>query len=313
MNLFDDSGKDVTEKILENQDLDKAAEDMKSRAEAELDDDVNKYNLQDVLQKRRSHASQVEDAASTKLHMALDTYEDIEEVRNSQQFQRNMKRNAVGSDTVEALLEDLRHYRQAVSRLGILLKIYKDQDEIISDAIDIQQMRHDESKLMSLTKDYVKESQRQFQKMSNEVIDEVTGSIENLENNQVDVSENLKETAEALESATENLNQSQESNEEVAGRAQRNINTTGSQGSTDRPTEQRGSGGEGLAGVEKGDRKDLTQQQEDLYDLVKEYPDRELQWYADELGKQKHIIKGQITKIENKGFDGFSDRVEIPE
>lgn len=322
MNLFDDS-KDVTEKILENQDLDQAAEDMKSRAEAKLDDDVNKYNLRDVLQKRRSHASQVEDSASTKLDLALETYEDIENLQESDRFQRNLDRNAVDADTVETLLEDLRHYRQAVSRLAILLKIYKDQDEILSDAIDIQQMRHDESKVMNLTKDYIKESQSQFQQMGNEIVeeveqmnkdllDEVTDSVEDLQDNQVNVSENLKATAQALESATENL-QAREETGKVGGQAQRDINTSEGQSSTGGRTAQSGDPGGGLNGVAEGDRDDLTQQQEDLYDLVKEHPDRELQWYADELGKQDHIVKGQVTKIENKGFDGFSDRVVLPE
>ncbi|WP_276273557.1 hypothetical protein [Haloarcula litorea] len=310
MGLFDDEDDEITDKILEKQDLDKAAKDLKSKTESELDQgSVNKYNLRDILDRRRSHASQIEDAASTKADLALEKYEDLEQRRKEEDFQTNLDRNAVDVDDWEDALEVNRHYRQLVSRLALALKVYKDQDDLLSDAIDLQQMRQDESKVMEMTKKYVNESQNQFQTMSRDMVDEITESVESLEEelteNHVEVSKNMKEAAEALESAAGQIN-TPESNPATGSTSasvdteqqQVSINQTDTTQSKDQTEDQ------------EKDLSDLTSLQEDLYELVDENPGQDLEWYADELGKQEHILKGQVTNIQKKGFENFGQRIE---
>lgn len=309
MGLFDDKDDEITDKILENQDLDKAAKDLKSKTESELDQgSVNKYNLRDILDRRRSHASQIEDAASTKADLALEKYEDLEQRRKEEDFQTNLDRNAVDVDDWKDALEVNRHYRQLVSRLALALKVYKDQDDLLSDAIDLQQMRQDESKVMEMTKEYVNESQNQFQTMSRDMVDEITESVESLEEelseNHVEASKNMKEAAEALESAAGQINAPQSN---PAGSTSGSINTEQQQVSTDQTNTDRSQ--DQTEDSEK-DLSDLTSLQKDLYELVDENPGQDLEWYADKLEKQEHILKGQVTNIHKKGFENFGQRIE---
>lgn len=310
MGLFDDKDNEITDKILENQDLDKAAKDLKSKTESELDQgSVNKYNLRDILDRRRSHASQIEDSASTKADLALEKYEDLEQRRKEEDFQTNLDRNAVDVDDWEDALEVIRHYRQLVSRLALALKVYKDQDDLLSDAIDLQQMRQDESKVMEMTKKYVNESQNKFQTMSRDMVDEITESVESLEEelteNHIEVSKNMKEAAEALESAAQEINSPQR--RQAPGSTSGSIDTEEEQVST---TPANPDQSQDQTEDSEKDLSDLTGLQEDLYELVDENPGQDLEWYADQLEKQEHILKGQVTNIQKKGYENFGQRIE---
>lgn len=309
MGLFDDKDGEITDKILENQNLDKAAKDLKSKTESELDQgSVTKYNLRDILDRRRSHASQIEDSASTKADLALEKYEDLEQRRKEEDFQTNLDRNAVDVDDWEDALEVNRHYRQLVSRLALALKVYKDQDDLLSDAIDLQQMRQDESKVMEMTKEYVNESQNQFQTMSRDMVDEITESVESLEEelseNHVEVSENMKEAAEALESAAGQINAPRSN---PTGSTSASVDTEQQQVSTDQTNMDQS---QNKTEDSEKDLSDLTGLQEDLYELVDENPGQDLEWYADQLEKQEHILKGQVTNIQKKGYENFGQRIE---
>ncbi|WP_049937250.1 hypothetical protein [Haloplanus natans] len=310
MGLFDDKDDEITDKILENQDLDKAAKDLKSKTESELDQgSVNKYNLRDILDRRRSHASQIEDSASTKADLALEKAEDVESRWKEDSFEENLRRNAVDAEDAKKMRKAIRDYRQLVSRLALALKVYKDQDDLLSDAIDLQQMRQDESKVMEMTKEYVSESQNQFQNMSREVVDEVTDSVEDLEKelseNHIELSENMKEAAEALESAAQEMSSPQP--EPAAVSTSGSIDTEEEQVST---TPANTSESQDQAVDSEEELSDLNGLQGDLYELVDENPGQDLEWYADELDKQEHIIKGQVTNIQKKGFENFGQQIE---
>jgi len=316
--INDDAFDQLEQEMVQNQDLSRAVESLKDDIEGEIDQDktVGQYNLERELDSRERTIDSALSSALAKANNVKGNSQDLNDRTEEDDFQRNMRRDAVDSDDMQKALDINDELEQLVARLTLVLKIYRDDRQLLRSGIDMQQLRANESKVMDMVEGMVETQETQFQNMSNKIADEFAGRVESMIEDKMEASEQQKELMQQMQETAQELKEARETPQKqvIETRPQQagagNERSASSHKSdTSVGKEEKSSSTEsedGNADVESDEEHpDLTPSQEDLYNLVQENPGKDLEWYANQLNQKENIIKMWRTKIQK--VDGYED------
>lgn len=305
----------LEQEMVENQDLSMAVEGLKQDVEKEVGGDktVGHYNIERELDSR---ARTIESGFSNALAQAKSVTgdsKDFAERRKEDEFQKNMERNAVDSEDMKTLLNINDQYQQLVSRLVLVLKIYRDDRQLLRSGIDLQQTRANESEVMEMTKDLIESQQdsiqaqqTEFKSMAREMTDELVERLDRTLEARDNSSEEQKQLLQEMRETAQELKEARQTPQKQV------VETRSTQSSED--TSSNNSGKEVSEQVEEetsddgGDiDEDLTPTQAELYRLVQDNPQKGVRWYAGKMDQKPRMLKMWRTKIQRTdGYEDFS-------
>jgi hypothetical protein len=314
-----DAFQKLEKQMVENPDLSRAVESLKQDIEGEIGDDktISQYNIERELESR---GRTIESAVSNVLAKASTVKEDANELdkrTKEDDFKENLRRNAVDSEDMKKALNIIDQYQQLASRLTLVLKIYRDDRQLLRSGIDLQQQRANESEVMEMVKDLVNEQkeviqsqQTEFRNLVNEMTDETVERLERVLDDKEDRSDERKELLEQMQETARELKEARETPQtqviETSSEPDKENSRPDQEGTDD-------SAGQDVSTLdpepdqsEDGEEHpDLTPSQEELYNLVEANPGKDLEWYADQLDQKENIVKMWRTKIQK--VDGYED------
>lgn len=309
--INDDAFDQLEQEMVQNQELSRAVESLKDDIEGEIDQDktVSQYNLERELDSRERTIDSALSSALAKANNVKGNSQDLNDRTEEDDFQRNMRRDAVDSDDMEEALDIIDQYEQLVARLTLVLKIYRDDRQLLRSGIDIQQQRANESEVMDMVKNMTEAQQEQFKSMANEMSDELSQRLERVIDDKMEASEQQKELMEQMQETAQELKEARETPVEVVHQGQSEENTgdqDSTQSSSDSSETESSKNGTGSSSEEE-DHPDLTEIQTELYNLVQDNPDEDVEWYADQMDQEPRLLKMWKSKIQKvEGYEDFS-------
>lgn len=319
----DDAFEKLEQEMVENQDLSRAVESLQEDIEREIGDDktIGQYNLERELDSRGRTIQSAVSSALAKADNVKSDASDLDDRTEEDDFKKNMRRDAVDKDDMKTALDVIDQYEQLVSRLVLILKIYRDDRQLLRSGIDIQQQRANESEVMDMVKNMVESQQTEFKSMAKDMSDELGERLERVIDDKTEASEQQKELMEQMQETAQELKEARQTpQKQVVERPQQNgtgtdgSSSSSSSSSTSAQTDSSSPGGEttdsdGNGGAGEGDEEhpDLTDVQTELYNLVQDNPDKDVEWYADQMDQEERLIKMWRTKIQRtEGYEGFT-------
>ncbi|MFB1064817.1 hypothetical protein [Natrinema sp. H-ect4] len=320
----DDAFEKLEQEMVENQELSRAVESLQEDIEREIGDDktIGQYNLERELDSR---GRTIQSAVSSALAKADNVKGDISELKKrtkEDDFKKNMRRDAVDKEDMEDALDNIDQLEQLVARLVLILKIYRDDRQLLRSGIDIQQQRANESEVMDMVKDMAEAQQSEFKSMASDMADELSERLERVIDDKTEASEQQKELMEQMQETAQELKEARQTpQKQVVEREQLNgtgneVSSSSSDSGSSKPpqTVSSSTGGEtsdseGIGGAGEGDEEhpDLTEVQTELYNLVQNNPDKDIEWYADQMDQEERLIKMWRTKIQRtEGYEDFT-------
>lgn len=322
MGIIDkDAFEQLEQKMVENQDLSRVVEGLKQDVESEIGGDktISQYNLEREL---NSRARTIESAFSSALAQADNVQEDFAELEQrtkEDRFQDLMDRDAVDAEDMENALDIIDQYQQLVSRLVLVLKIYRDDRQLLRSGIDIQQTRANESEVMEMAKDLMESGQTEFKSMGKEMADEFAERLDRKLDDRVDRSEEQKEWLEGMKSTAEELNKTAEELKEARQTPQKQVVETRSRSEAagnsspdstadvEDPDSDTAEQDSGQQSKDAEDHPNLSDIQTELYTLVDNNPEKDIEWYAEQMDYEPGMLKSWRTKIQKReGYEDFS-------
>jgi len=309
--INDDAFDQLEQEMVQNQELSRAVESLKDDIEGEIDQDktVSQYNLERELDSRERTIDSALSSALAKANNVKGNSEDLQDRTEEDDFQRNMRRDAVDSDDMEEALDIIDELEQLVARLTLVLKIYRDDRQLLRSGIDMQQQRANESEVMDMVKNMTEAQQEQFKSMANEMSDELSQRLERMIDDKMEASEQQKELMEQMQETAQELKEARETPVQVVHQEQSEENTgdqDSTQSSSDSSETDSTKNGTGSSS-EKEDHPDLTEIQTELYNLVQDNPDEDVEWYADQMDQEPRLLKMWKSKIQKvEGYEDFS-------
>lgn len=319
----DDAFEKLEQEMVENQDLSRAVESLQEDIEREIGDDktIGQYNLERELDSRGRTIQSAVSSALAKADNVKSDASDLDDRTEEDDFKKNMRRDAVDKDDMKTALDVIDQYEQLVSRLVLILKIYRDDRQLLRSGIDIQQQRANESEVMDMVKNMVESQQTEFKSMAKDMSDELGERLERVIDDKTEASKQQKELMEQMQETAQELKEARQTpQKQVVERPQQNgtgtdgSSSSSSSSSTSAQTDSSSPGGEttdsdGNGGAGEGDEEhpDLTDVQTELYNLVQDNPDKDVEWYADQMDQEERLIKMWRTKIQRtEGYEGFT-------
>ena len=311
-----DAFEELEQKMVENQDLSRVVEGLKEDVEAEIGGEktISQYNLERELDSR---ARTIESAFSSALAQAdnvLGEKSDLDDRTSEDEFKDYMDRDAVDAEDMQNALDIIEQYQQLVSRLVLVLKIYRDDRQLLRSGIDIQQTRANESQVMEMVKELIESQndaleaqQTEFRSMTQDMADEFSNRVQRVVEDNSGVSEEEKELAEELRDAAEELKEARRSSAvSVSGASTGSENRSTAEVTKD-VSSSSGSSDPNTSSTDDSKYSNLGDKQKKVVKLVEENPEKDLEWYAGELDYKPQVLKMFRTKIQSKdGFEDFS-------
>lgn len=177
---------DVLEDLLGIGEVDRGLE--KKKRKAEDIDSLDMHEVRDAVNKRMGWVDSNHVELSGLGEDASELLDDIESREESDEFQHNKNRDAIDSADYDQLRELVDVYQKIIPRLVINEKILRPTAIQMFDMLDLQQLRHDESKVLEKIQEFesgrenrIKEHIDHVKKMMQANNQELTGAINELE------------------------------------------------------------------------------------------------------------------------------------
>lgn len=280
---------DVTEKILTEEDISRAVQRSKDKVEQELGQKITDHNFEERLSSRKSQLGEMNDTVEMlfdKLRSSegdglLDSLEEFWSLKKGEpvdtDFRTNYQRDTIDGDDWDLAMKVIQRDRQLISRLVLMIQVLEDTASLLDDAYDDMQ-RH-EIREQALTRE-----QKFVEKVGDEQMRQLERVADNFEERLETVFDRQDKGFELLRDVAENLSEVSNTLKEVRER----------DGSSSMNTQEE---------EEDKEPEELSDMQQKLYDMVEENPDKEAEWFAEELGYDSRVIKQWASKIRNKGYD----------
>lgn len=316
--LFNDGAfEKLEQEMVENQDLSRAVESLQEDIEREIGDDktIGQYNLERELNSRGRTIQSAVSSALAKADNVKGDADDLDDRTEVDVFRKNMRRDAVDKEDMQNALDVIDQYEQLVSRLVLILKIYRDDRQLLRSGIDIQQQRANESEVMDMVKNMVESQQTEFKSMASDMADELSERLERVIDDKTEASEQQKELMEQMQETAQELKEARQTpQKQVVERPQQNGTGNGRSSSSSNSSSSTPAQNDSSSNAEDGDpgegdeeHPDLTDVQTELYNLVQDNLDKDIEWYADQMDQEERLIKMWRTKIQRtEGYEDFS-------
>jgi hypothetical protein len=309
----DDAFDEIRQDIIENQDLSRAVHRLKDQVDGELDDEgpINPGEIEQKLDSRGATIEKGLQQASVKSEVVAEGLEELENRIEEEDFRDNYMNNAVDASDWDDAWDLIDDYQQFVGELVLLVRILKEDRDLLEDAVDIQVQRVEESRIHDMTKEMIENMTNSLKAELAEISDEYTDRVDQVIESKGDVAEKQKEAAEAISKAAEQLKtvekrpQPVQRGREVSSQSAGSATSLQEEISTEENSEA--SKSSNRSGGSSEDDDDLSDFQRKIYDLAQENPDWGVEKIADELDRGKGVVLAQVGRINDKpGYEDFT-------
>lgn len=261
---WDDATQKIVEKAVENRELDNATENLKNQAEESLDKNFHQFNFDEILRDRDTVVKSIQQVLSPRLNSFEKREKQISEREEESGFQANYKDNAVDTDDYDRLKSNYELLKEIHSQTTIWAFVAHANSSDVAKALDIRQMQADQNEAMKMVNENYDKFISAADKIGRQVKEGQKQALKEVMTENEEEIERLKEEKEELERKLE---------------------------------EERDKG------TKVGDPEPLSSKQAELADLVEDNPEKDKEWYAEQLGNEPRFVSKMETEIQRKGYD----------
>lgn len=265
MDVFevDDATYEIVKKAVETRDLDRATQNLKDQADDTLDQNFNQFDFDNVMRERDTVVKSIQQTLSPKLNALEDRHDSLQDRMSDDGFQRNLEDDAVDRDDWQNLMEAYELLRQIHSLTTVWAFTAHANSQDVAKAVDIEQMQADQNEAM---------------RMVNEHFDKFESAADTIGRQ---VKQGQKEAVkEVLQERESRIDELEQKNKEL-----------------ERKLEE-----EKDRGVDIDKPKPLSSKQGELADLVKDNPEKDVEWLSKELGTPVNKVRQLESQIQDKGY-----------